>query len=175
MLAFRIFQPSHGEKNMKRILVLLLLSALFTGTALAAGTPAHLKVYTATGNFDTVKDEVTLAITSRGLVIDHTSFIGNMLDRTGKDIGKTKKVYGKAEMLQFCSADISRRTMEADPSNIVFCPYVIAIYSLASDPKKVHVAFRRLQPVGTTESQASLKAVEDLLDSIVKEALGLKK
>jgi hypothetical protein len=98
-----------------------------------------------------------------------------MLERTGKDIGKTKKVYGKAETLQFCSADISRRTMEADPGNIVFCPYVIAIYTLASDSKKVHVAFRRPQPVGTAESQASLKAVEDLLDSIVKEALGLKK
>jgi len=158
---------------MKRILIFL-LSVLFTGFTFAAGS-SHLKSYTATGNFDTIKEEVTLAITNRGLVIDHTSFIGNMLDRTGKDIDKARKVYDKAEALQFCSANFSRRTMEADPGNIVFCPYVIAIYSLASDPKKVHVAFRLPQSAGSEESQASLKAVEDLLDSIVKEALGLKK
>lgn len=160
---------------MKRILVLLLLGTWYTGVALAAGPTAHLKSYTTTGSVDSIKDDVALAITSRGLVIDHTSFIGNMLERTGKDIGKTKKVYADAVALQFCSTNVSRATMEADPSNIVFCPYVITIYALAPDPKKVTVAFRRPQPVGSVASQGSLKAVEDLLDSIVKEALGLKK
>jgi hypothetical protein len=114
------------------------------------------------------------AITGRGFVVDHNSHISAMLDRTGKDLGATKTVYGKAESLQFCSATVSRRMMEADPANIVFCPYIIVLYTLPQDPKTVYVGYRRPLPVGTGASMASLKAVEELLDGIVKEALNIK-
>lgn len=161
---------------MTRYAALILSFGLFAGMlppASAAG-PKHLKLYTTQGNYDTVKEDVEIAITGRGLVVDHTSLIGDMLERTGKDLGTTKPVYGKAGSLQFCSATVSRRTMEADPTNIVFCPYIIVIYTLPQDPKTVYVGYRRPLPVGSEASKASLKAVEELLDGIVKEALNLK-
>lgn len=134
----------------------------------------HVKFYSVSADFATVKDDVKQAITARGLVIDHTSHIGAMLDRTGVDIGQTKPIFVHADAYQFCSAQISRKTMEADPANIVFCPYVILIYTLRNDPTVVYVGYRRPQPVGSPASQESLKAVDKLLDDIVKEALNVK-
>lgn len=159
---------------MARMAALVFYLGLTVASPASAAGPAHLRLYTTQGDFATVKEDVEIAITNRGLVVDHVSHIGAMLERTGKDIGAMKTVYGKAESMQFCSADVSRRMMEADPANIVFCPYIIVIYTLPRDPKTVYVGFRRPQPVGSAASQASLKAVEDLLDGIVKEALNIK-
>ncbi|MDO8703448.1 MAG: DUF302 domain-containing protein [Sulfuricaulis sp.] len=161
---------------MNRLAALIGLLGLFAGLcqpATAAGA-GHLKLYTVIGHFDTVKEDLVNAITSHGLVLDHNSYISAMLERTGKDLGTTKAVYAKAESLQFCSATVSRRMMEADPANIVFCPYIIVLYTLPRDPKTVYVGYRRPLPVGSQASKASLKAVEELLDGIVKEALNLK-
>ena len=162
--------------TMNRLVALIGLLGILAGVCqpAIAGGASHLKLYTAKGDFDSVKEDVVNAITSRGLVLDHNSYIGTMLDRTGKDLGTTKAVYAKAESLQFCSATVSRHMMEADPSNIVFCPYIIVIYSLPRDPKTVYVGYRRPLPVGSQASKASLKAVEEMLDGIVKEALNLK-
>ncbi len=161
---------------MNRLIALALACGLYAGTlcVVAAADDAHLKLYTTKGEFANVKDDLMLAITGRGLVVDHNSYIGAMLDRTGKDLGTTKPVFGQAESLQFCSATVSRRMMEADPANIVFCPYIIVLYTLPNDPKTVYVGYRRPQPVGSAASKASLKEVEALLDGIVKEALNIK-
>lgn len=161
---------------MTRIVTLILSLGLLAGMppSAVAAEPAHLKLYIATSDFDTVKEDLKIAITGRGFVVDHISHISAMLDRTGKDLGTTKPVYDHAESLQFCSATVSRRMMEADPANIVFCPYIIVLYTLPQDPKTVHVGYRRPLPVGSEASKASLKAVEELLDGIVKEALNLK-
>ena len=92
----------------------------------------------------------------------------------GKDLGTTTPIYVDAKSYMFCSAVVSRKTIEADPHNIVFCPYVIAVYTVLNEPKKVYVAYRRpQQPASTPQSQASLKAVEELLDGIAREALNL--
>jgi hypothetical protein len=61
--------------------------------------------------------------------------------------------------------------METDPHNIVFCPYIIAIYTLPAESNKVYVAYRRPLPVGSAESRQSLEAVEKLLDEIIAEAI----
>lgn len=156
---------------MSAFALLLWLPAAAAAERVAA--PGHLALYATKGDFETVKEDVVIAITNRGLVIDHTSHVGDMLERTGKDLGTPKKIYGKAEALQFCSAAVSRRTMEADPVNILFCPYTIVIYTLPRDPKKVYVGYRRPQPAGPATS-AALREVEELLDGIVKEALNLK-
>jgi hypothetical protein len=94
-----------------------------------------------------------------------------MLTRTGKDIGAGTQIFAEAEALEFCSATVSRQMMEADPHNIVFCPYIIAIYTLPGEKDKVYVAFRRPLPVGSAESRAALEAVEKLLDDIVADAI----
>jgi len=130
--------------------------------------------YSAQANFDAVKEEILFAIQGRGLVVDHTSYIGNMLDRTAKDVGAGKRVYAKAESVQFCSAVVSRKTMEVDPVNIAFCPYAIAFYVTVDDPKTVHVVFRRIAGAGSEASRESLGEVDKLLDGIAREALGSK-
>lgn len=132
---------------------------------------AYRVTYTSKDSFEVVKSLVTEAITGKGLVINTTSHIGEMLERTGKDLGKTKMVYLHAESLEFCSSTVSRLTMEADPHNIVFCPYVIAIYVLPNEPNKTYISFRKPMPVGSKASRESLKEVEKLLRSIIEEAV----
>ena len=80
---------------------------------------AEVVVRSTKGEFKEVKERVLHAIEGRGLVLNYTARIGAMLERTGKDIGAPRQVYAEAEMLEFCSAKISRDTMEADPRNIV--------------------------------------------------------
>ena len=161
---------------MKQIFVVILSLSLAVGglmPSLAAG-PDHLKLYHKQGKYEDIKQDIEIAITGRGLVVDHVAHIGAMLDRTGKDLGTTKPIYGSAGSMQFCSATVSRRTMEADPTNIVFCPYIIIYYTLHDDPKTVYVGYRRPLPTGSAASKKALADVENLLDGIVKEALNIK-
>lgn len=140
----------------------------------AATTPAasddqraYMKVRKLDAVFEDVRDDINTSITELGIKINNVSHIGDMLNRTAKDVGATKTVYAAAEAIEFCSATVSRATMEADPHNIIFCPYIISIYSLNDDPEHTYVAYRRPLPVGTAESKASLIAVEDLLEKII--------
>jgi hypothetical protein len=147
-----------------------------TPPAEAPKTPAtssEVVRYVKQAKFENVRDDLVLAIQNRGLVVDHTSYIHNMLERTGQDLGMTTKVFMDAVAYSFCSALISRKTMEADPHNIAFCPYTIAVYTPIGEPDKVYVAYRRPPLAGSPASQAALAEVEKLLDGIAREALGL--
>lgn len=133
--------------------------------------------HSADAPFDTVRDDLMNAIAAKGFVIDNTAFIAKMLERTGKDVGSSKSIFaeGRGESFSFCSATISRKTMEADAHNIAFCPYTIVLYSVAAEPGKVYVAYRRpLLNEGSEAAKAALKEVETLLDDIVRDALRLK-
>lgn len=133
---------------------------------------SHRMTYVSKEKFDTVKAAITDAIAGKGLVINSTSHIGEMLDRTGKDLGNAKPIFVKAESIEFCSATVSRLTMEADPHNIVFCPYIIAIYVIASEPDKTYVSFRKPEAVKPSKaSAAALKEVDKLLRSVIEEAI----
>jgi hypothetical protein len=143
---------------MKHMAVALALVA-----PLAMAQPAPIVAHAKSGQFDAVKEDLVLAIQGQGLVIDHTSHIGAMLDRTGKDLGAKRRIYHQAEALLFCSASVSRRTMEADPLNIAYCPYVIAMYVRPEEPNTVRVVYRRTLPI-----------VDELLERIVREALDLR-
>jgi uncharacterized protein (DUF302 family) len=121
--------------------------------------------------YEDVVLNLELAITGRGFVIDNRSYIGKMLRRTGKDLGFDIEVFANAQQFQFCPATYSRNMMEASPHNIAFCPYIISAYNLPDDPKTVYVSFRRPNIVGSRESQEALKAVDDLLKSLVEESL----
>lgn len=157
---------------MKRILSqALVLAAWLAGISLACAQGTDVVIRSTRGNFDDVKARVLHAIENRGLVLNYTARIGVMLARTGKDIGAAGQVYGEAEMLEFCSARISRDTMAADPRNIVFCPYGIAIYTLPKDRTTVYVGYRRLAASGSPQSVKSLRAVEQLMADIVGDAL----
>jgi len=148
-----------------------------TPPAPSTAQPASVVRYSSDASFDNVVEDLQHAIVAKGLVVDNVSYIGKMLDRTGKDVGSTKPIFadGHAQSFSFCSAVLSRKTMEIDPHNIAFCPYTIVVYSPAGEPKKVYVAYRR--PVlneGSDASRAVLKEVETLLDSIARETVGMK-
>jgi uncharacterized protein (DUF302 family) len=139
-----------------------------------AAEPHPIVTYSKAAKFDDVRDDLKLAIEAKGLVIDNESFINKMLERTGKDVGSTRKIYADAQAFVFCSAALSRKTMEADPANIAQCPYSMVVYATAQEPEKVHVAYRRpWRPDGSAASKAALQEAERLLDGIARKALGL--
>lgn len=151
---------------------LLLVGLATVGTAVATETGGKVReTFVTTDDFDTVKTFIEEALTARGLVVNNVAHIGDMLERTGRDLGASKQVYAKAEAIEFCSATVSRKMMEADPHNIVFCPYVIAIYVLPDEPGKTYVSFRRPEMVGSKRSKEALKAVEKLLRDVIKEGI----
>jgi uncharacterized protein (DUF302 family) len=152
-----------------RLLAATMLLAAASQTALAEGM--HMTVFTRQGSYADVREAVEMAITGRGFVINNVSHIGEMLDRTGKDLGSGKQVYLKAEALEFCSASVSRKMMEVDPDNIVFCPYIIAIYVLPQKPNEVRVSYRKTQMVGSPASRQALTEVNELLSEIIQEAV----
>lgn len=154
---------------MIRSILILFLVACAAGSARAED--GYMAVFTKMGNFEDVRDDVEMAITGRGMVINNVSHVGEMLERTGKDLGAKKQIFLKADMLEFCSAVISRNMMEPDPDNIVFCPYIIAVYVIPEKPGEVRVAYRRPQIVGSPESRKALESVDKLLSDIVREAL----
>lgn len=146
--------------------VLALAAALLVAPAAAGDEVAR---FTKQGTYDDVKDAVVAAIEGKGLVIDRVAHVGDMLDRTAKDVGAARRLYGKAEIFEFCSARISREMMEADPHQIAYCPYTIAVYTLAggapAEAGRVHIAYRR------PPKAKGMANVERLLDEIVREAL----
>lgn len=156
---------------MQRLTVLIVLFVLATFTSFkdANTEPAGVRLYSSEGSFDDVKLFVQDAIIGQGLVIDYTGRPGMMLERTRADVGG-RKLYKNAEFSLFCSATFSRATMEADAANISFCPYVIFYYELETEPEKIYVGYRRPAIVGSKASMKSLRAVDDLLHKIIKEA-----
>ena len=147
-----------------------LFGLLLAQTASAAG--GFAVVASKKANFDDVRENVVMAIENRGMKIDHQSFIADMLARTGRDIGLTKAVYMRGDQIQFCKADLSRAMMEADPRNMVFCPFIVNVYVTPDQPEVVHVAYRKpLAPGASAASRKALADIEKMLADIVRESL----
>ena len=128
-----------------------------------------ISLFSTEGDFESVRTFLDEAIVGRGLVVNSVSHVGDMLARTGKDLGATKQIYKHAEVVEFCSASLSREMMEADPANIVFCPYSIAIYERADQPGKIYLAHRRLKGLG--QGKEVMQKIDTLLDEIIRAAI----
>lgn len=147
--------------------------ALFAAPVHAQGAAGqYVAIYSVEGDFEDLRLDLENAIINRGLVIDYEAFVGDMLNRTAEDVGAERRIYTRADTLQFCSAILSRRTMEADPANLAFCPYIVFIYEEADAEGTVHVGYRRLPEAGDEESRAALFEVNALLDEIVRDVTG---
>lgn len=155
---------------MKRLTRLLCVGMLLMSCAASAAT-LGVQVRSTKGEFAEVKDRLVSALEDRGLVLNYTAKVGDMLERTGRDLGHERRIYGNAEVIEFCSASLSRATMEADPRNIVFCPYAIAVYTLPRNPGTVYLSYRAPAAQGSGQSMRALRAVEKLLADVVGEAL----
>ena len=160
---------------MNRYFPFALIAAVMATLVLPVASHAGDEVvtdYVVEDSFENVHQDLSDAIVNRGYHIEHEGDVGSMLKRTGDTVGASKKVYENAGFLQFCSAVLSRGAMEADPSNIAFCPYVVFAYETPDAPGKVHVGFRRLTPRGSEQSIKAIADVNALLDDIVREAAG---
>lgn len=160
-----------GDQLRRLAFVVAMTAGLVSGTVLPANAAEGVHTRSVSGAYADIRERVVMALENRGLTLNYTARVGAMLDRTGKDLGRGKKIYGDAEVLEFCSARLSRDTMEADPHNIAFCPYSIAVYTLAHAPRTVYVSFRSPAGGGQGASGGALKAVERLLNEVVSEAL----
>ena len=120
--------------------------------------------YPTSDDFGDATFAVESAILDRGLVIDYVSHAGQMLARTKADVGGTKDLFNAADIFLFCSANLSRQVMEADPLNIAHCPYSVFVTDQNGD---VHVGYHSL-PAGP------MQIVQKLLDDIAKEAAGIE-
>jgi len=118
-------------------------------------------------SFEDVTFGLENAILDEGLVIDHVSHTGDMLERTKGDVGSEVTLYLEADIYSFCSAKISREVMEADPMNISFCPYDIFVMVRPDMPETTTIGFRSF-PDG------AMKQVEAMLDGIARAAIGLE-
>lgn len=141
--------------------LIALLALLWSLSPMAAD---FANITTVKGEFADVKADLVSAIEKQGLVINATAHVGDMLERTGRDLGKNKKIYDHAEVIEFCSAKVSRTMMEADPRNIIYCPYTIAVYTLPGKAGTVYLAYP------AHPSTAALKPVTELLKGIVADA-----
>lgn len=135
---------------------------LTAGAAFAEGAIT----YTSDESFDDVTFAVESAIEGKGLVIDSVSHTGDMLERTRTSVGSDVVLFTHADIYGFCSAKISRQVMEADFTNIRFCPYHIFVYVRPDAPDETVVGFNSFP-------EGEMKQVEALLDGIVRDALEL--
>ncbi len=136
----------------------------------AMASEAYTVLFKTQGTFQDVRDGLQFAIEGKGLKINHTNKIAEMLARTGVDVGATKQVYVDGEQFEFCSAAISRRMMEADPHAMVMCPYIMSVYTVPND-KNVYIAYRKPGPTRNPALKKALADVEKLLTDIAKEAM----
>jgi uncharacterized protein (DUF302 family) len=144
---------------MKKVIVGLL--AVFVSATVALADDGAT-MYPFDGSFDEATFSVESAIVGKGLVIDYVSRVGEMLNRTGTDVGSDVKLFDAADIFVFCSAVISRKAMEADPMNIAYCPYGVFV---ADREGQVMVGYRNFP-------QGPMQEVQALLDEIVREAVG---
>ena len=126
----------------------------------SAGLAQDVITYEFDGSFDDATFAVESAILNRGLVIDYVSHVGEMLNRTAADVGSETMIFENADIFLFCSAAVSRRVMEADPMNIVHCPYSIFVAETSDGVMMGHRAY----PDGP------MQEVEAILDAIIIEA-----
>ena len=103
------------------------LTILLALTAPAAVSADEVTTYPFDGTFEDAAFAVENAIIGQGLVIDYVSHVGDMLNRTGADVGSDVMIFEAADIFLFCSAVLSRKAMEADPMNIAHCPYGIFV------------------------------------------------
>ena len=152
---------------MKKILAFV---ALFSLPMMGWAAENYAVVFKVHGTYQDVRDQVQSAIEGKGLKINTTHKIADMLDRTGKDLGKTNRVYENAEQFDFCSADVSRRMMEADPHAIAMCPYLISVYKIPND-KHVYISYRKPALTKKPALKKALADVDKMMKEIIKEAM----
>lgn len=104
------------------------------------------------------------------MYINNIMHLGEMLERTGKDLGMNETIYTNADSVEFCSAVLSRKMAAEDPARIINCPFIIAVYTLPDQPDTTFVVHRTI-PAAETEQSAIMREVADMLESVAEGAV----
>ena len=139
-----------------KFILSIVLSLFFSAPLAAQG----ITKYSFDGSFDDATFALENEIIGKGLVVDFVAHSGEMLARTGADLGSDVKLFDAADVYLFCSAVLSRKVMEENPDNIAFCPYGIFV---SDRDGKVEIGYRNFPP-------GEMQQVQALLDSIARAA-----
>lgn len=123
-------------------------------------------VYSTSGEYHNVREDLVDAIQSYGMVVSYTAHAAAMLERTAEAVGAIKQVFSFADTLLFCKADLTYQLTLTNPHNLVLCPYAISVYALRDDEDTIYISFRK--PDLNIPQYA---AVHQLLEDIVLEAI----
>lgn len=130
------------------------------------GAPGYA-VYTTDSAFTDVMDGLKMAIQERGMYINNVMNMGEMLERTGQDLGLGSSPFGQAESIEFCSAVLSREMIQEESARVVNCPFIISVYTLPGNADTTYVAHREIPP-DQVESSPVMAKVAEMLRSIAE-------
>ena len=141
---------------------LAMIVSLFLAAPVAmAGS--EIVTYTSPDDFEDTVFSLESAIVDQGLKIEHVNHVGDMLERTREDVGSDKIIFDHADVYNFCSAKLSREVMEADPLNLVHCPYrIFVMQKHGSD--EIIIGYPKMP-------EGEMQVVERLLETIVRSAI----
>lgn len=147
---------------------LLVVAAMPAAPAAADDSP--IVTVEVEAEFGDVLDSVKSTIAGRGINIAHVLPASEMLNRTGESFGVRENVFIEAQTVEFCSARISHHLAQANPENILLCPFTISVYVLTSDPGHVRVSYRRPYTIDPASAPA-VKEIVELVEGIIEEAV----
>ncbi len=147
-----------------RLMTLSMLIGLLSQSAV--GAPGYA-VYTTDSSFSDVMDGLKMAIQERGMYINNVMNMGEMLERTGQDLGLGSSPFGQAESIEFCSAVLSREMIQEEPARMVNCPFIISVYTLPGDAETTYVAHREV-PADQVAASPVMAKVAEMLRSIAE-------
>lgn len=151
-----------------RAMALAIVASFVMPAAATAADAELLTTRTVKRAFAEVRDDLNNAIINKGLKVDLNGKIGDMLKRTAADIGAKGELYSEAEYFTFCSAQLSRAMMDADPLNMGLCPYVMFLYKRTGSDD-ITVGYKAMPIRGNDGSKIALEKINALLDAILKE------
>ncbi len=143
---------------------LLLLSTLLTYFGNTWSDDPYA-VYKSASPFADVMQALTMAIEEKGMYINNVMHMGEMLERTGKDLGMDQRIYAHAESIEFCSALLSRKMTSENPHRIVNCPFIISAYVLPGEADVTYIVHRK---VNMGDAEGVMKEVASMLESLGK-------
>lgn len=138
-----------------------------SGAALAAlvALPVHADEFILVPSgmsFDDATFAVESTIVGRGLQVEYTSHVGDMLERTRQDVGSEVVLFDHANIYLFCSATLSRQAMEANWQNVAFCPYGVHVIQRPGEDE-VYIGYMHRDAAG-------MEPVNDFLAALIDEA-----
>lgn len=126
--------------------------------------------YRSDAAFEDVFEGLKAAILERGMYINNVMDMGEMLDRTGKDLGMEDTIYHQAKTIEFCSALLSREMTRENPARIVNCPFIVSVYTLPNRHGTTYVTHREI-PHNQVAENAIMAKIAAMLKEVAEAAV----